>query len=68
MPTTVNAAELQRMVAEEGGQVVEVLPREEYNDEHIAGAIHIHLKKLNPESCEQLDRNRPVIVYCHDYL
>ncbi|MGH2731203.1 MAG: rhodanese-like domain-containing protein [Actinomycetota bacterium] len=68
MPGTVNASELQRMLDDEGAQVVEVLPKEEYEDEHIAGAIHIHLKKLNPESCEQLDLNRAVIVYCHDYL
>jgi rhodanese-related sulfurtransferase len=68
MPGTVNASELQRMVDEEGAQVVEVLPQEEYEDEHIAGAVNLHLKKLNPESCERLDRDRPVIVYCHDYL
>jgi rhodanese-related sulfurtransferase len=68
MPGTVNAAELQRMVTEEGAQVVEVLPEQEYKEEHIAGAVHLHLKRLDPESCERLDRNRPVIVYCWDYL
>lgn len=68
MPGVVSAAELQRMVADEGAQVVEVLPEQEYEEEHIAGAIHLHLKRLDPESCERLDRNRPVIVYCWDSL
>ena len=58
--------EVRRLLGE-GAQLVEVLPREEYEEEHIAGAINIPLKELNRETAEQLDRNRPVIVYCHDY-
>jgi rhodanese-related sulfurtransferase len=44
-----------------------VLLREEYEEEHIAEAINIPLKELNRETAIQLDRSRPVIVYCHDY-
>jgi len=56
-----------RRLLTEGAQLVEVLPREEYEEEHIAGAINIPLKKLNRQTALQLDRSRPVVVYCHDY-
>jgi rhodanese-related sulfurtransferase len=56
-----------RQLLKEGAQLVEVLPREEYEEEHIAGAINIPLKELNGQTAMQLDRSRPVIVYCHDY-
>jgi rhodanese-related sulfurtransferase len=56
-----------RRLLTEGAQLVDVMPREEYEEEHIAGAINIPLKELNRETARQLDRSRPVIVYCHDY-
>jgi len=30
-------------------------------------AINIPLKELDRETIRQLERRRPVIVYCHDY-
>jgi len=56
-----------RQLLKEGAQLVEVLPRDEYGEEHIAGAINIPLKELNRKTAMQLDRSRPVIVYCDDY-
>ena len=56
-----------RQLLEEGAQLVEVLPHDEYEEEHITGAINIPLKELNRETAMQLDRSRPVIVYCDDY-
>jgi rhodanese-related sulfurtransferase len=53
---------------DEGAQLVEVLPREEYEEEHLPGAISIPLKELDRESAGQLDEERPVVVYCWDYL
>jgi rhodanese-related sulfurtransferase/CBS domain-containing protein len=53
---------------DEGAQLVEVLPREEYEEEHLPGAINIPLKQLDRHSAAQLDKQRPVIVYCWDYL
>jgi rhodanese-related sulfurtransferase len=47
--------------------LVEVLPREEYEAEHIAGAINIPLKELTRETAARLDPDRAVIVYCWDY-
>jgi rhodanese-related sulfurtransferase len=42
------------------------MPKEEYDDEHIAGAISLPIKELNAESTAHLDKVRPVIVYCWD--
>jgi rhodanese-related sulfurtransferase len=67
MPTPVDRQDVQRLLAADQAQLVEVLPRAEYEDEHLPGAINIPLKELNRESARQLRRDRPVIVYCHDY-
>jgi rhodanese-related sulfurtransferase len=66
MPTPVDRDGVRQLVAG-GAQLVEVLPRPEYEEEHLAGAINLPLKDLNRETARQLDRNRPVIVYCNDY-
>jgi rhodanese-related sulfurtransferase len=57
-----------RQLLERGAQVVEVLPAEEYEEEHLPGAINIPLKALDADSTAQLDRSRPVVVYCWDYV
>ena len=66
MPTPIDRHEVQRLLAEEQAQLVEVLPDAEFEDEHLPGAISIPLKQLDRESTMQLDRAHPVIVYCHD--
>ncbi|HUP86696.1 MAG TPA: rhodanese-like domain-containing protein [Acidimicrobiales bacterium] len=49
-------------------QLVEVLPSPEYDDEHLPGALHLPLTKLTRRAAtEQLDRSRPVVVYCFDF-
>jgi rhodanese-related sulfurtransferase len=50
-----------------GAQLVEVLPAEDYEDEHLPGAINIPLKELSRETTQRLDPSRPVIVYCYDH-
>ncbi len=67
MPTAIFRDEVCRLVQEEGTQLVDVLPREEYEDEHLPRAINIPLKELDRETSTRLDRDAPVIVYCHDY-
>jgi rhodanese-related sulfurtransferase len=66
MPTPIDRDELQRLVHNEQAQLVEVLPPGEYEEEHLPGAINIPLKTLDRETTRQLDRDRPVIVYCYD--
>jgi len=67
MPTPIEREELQRLLREEHGQLVEVLPPDEYEDDRLAGAINIPLKTLDAETTRQLDPQKPVIVYCYDY-
>jgi rhodanese-related sulfurtransferase len=67
MPTPIDREEQQRLMREEGAQLVEVLPSDEYEDEHLPNAINIPLKTLDGESTRELDRLRPVIVYCYHY-
>jgi rhodanese-related sulfurtransferase len=66
MPTATERDDVQRLLREEHVQLVEVLPPDEYDDEHLPGAINIPLKTLNRETTQPLDRERPVIVYCYD--
>ncbi len=65
MPAGIDRSRLQELVAA-GAQLVEVLPRDEYEDEHLPGAVNIPLKELNRETAQQLERSRPVVVYCYD--
>ena len=55
-----------RRLAGEGAQLVEVLPKEEYEEEHLPGAVNLPLRRLEAEARDVLDRDRPVIVYCWD--
>ena len=66
MPTTIDREQVQKLTAADA-QLVEVLPREEYDEEHLSGAINIPLKELNRDTAQRLERSQPVIVYCHDY-
>jgi rhodanese-related sulfurtransferase len=68
MARFIDRAQVRRLMANESAQLVEVLPRDEYELEHIAGAVNVPLKELNPDSARSLNRNRPVIVYCEDFL
>lgn len=63
MPVSIFREEVQRLLSEERGQLVEVLPPGEFEEEHIAGAISIPLRTLNAETTAVLDRDRPVVVY-----
>ena len=49
-----------------GAQLVDVLPSDEYAAEHLPGAVGIPLKTLDATTTAELDRERPVIVYCWD--
>ena len=67
MAVAVHLAEMKRLI-ETGAQIVEVLPKHEYDEEHLPGAINIPLRTLDAESAAQLDRGRAVVVYCWDGL
>jgi rhodanese-related sulfurtransferase len=65
VPTDVTRAEVVRLLGK-GAQLAEVLPREEYEDEHLPGAISVPLKELTRTTAAVLDRGKPTIVYCWD--
>ena len=62
MATDISRTEVQELV-DRGGQLVDVRPEQEFEDEHIIGAIHLWLKTIDATTSAVLDRNRPVIVY-----
>ena len=56
-----------RGLLRDGAVLIDGLPAEEYEAEHIPGAINIPLKTLGRATTRQLESDRPLIVYCHDY-
>lgn len=68
MPTEIYRDEVRRLLEDEGATLMEVLPREEYAEAHLAGAINIPLKELDRDAVSDLAEEGAVIVYCHDYL
>jgi rhodanese-related sulfurtransferase len=66
MPVSIDRDEVRRLVREEHAQLVEALPVEDFDDEHLPDAISIPLKTLDRASVASLDPRRPVIVYCYD--
>ncbi len=66
-PENVTRKDVQRLVAD-GAQLVDVLPREEYDDLHIAGALNLPLNEIGNRAPRELDRSAPIVTYCHDFL
>jgi phage shock protein E len=65
MPAEIGRDDVKRLVLR-GAQLVEVLPADEFAEDHIPGAISLPLRRLETEAAVVLDRARPVIVYCWD--
>jgi rhodanese-related sulfurtransferase len=61
----VSRQEVQDLMAR-GAQVVDVLPAEEYQEDHLPGAIHLPLRRIETDATTALDPSRPVVVYCWD--
>jgi rhodanese-related sulfurtransferase len=66
-PTGIDRHRLRELL-EDGAQLVEVLPADEYAEEHLPAALNIPLKQLDANTASQLDSSRPVVVYCWDAL
>lgn len=67
MATRIALDQVQRLI-DTGTQLVEVLPEAGYDDAHLPGAINLPLKQLTAHTAGVLDRERPVVVYCWDWL
>lgn len=66
MPHEVHERIEVRALIERGVQVVEVLGPEEFEEDHLPGAINLPLRKLETDARQWLDPSRPVLVYCWD--
>ena len=65
MPREIDRAEVRRRL-DGGAQLVEVLPAEEYAEDHLPGAVSIPLRRIDAAGVSSLDPERDVIVYCWD--
>ena len=67
MAKAIRADRVQELLSQ-GAYLLEVLPEDEYREQHIRGALHVPLKKLDAGAVSMLSRDRPVIVYCWDSI
>jgi rhodanese-related sulfurtransferase len=65
MPRSIEREDVRRLVTQ-GAQLVDVLPSQEYVDQHLPGATSIPLKELNAVTAAGLRKDHPVVVYCWD--
>ena len=66
MPLDIGRDRVQQL-ATQGAAIVEVLPAEEYKNEHLAGAISLPLDDFKLDAIERTlgkDRARHIVVYC----
>jgi rhodanese-related sulfurtransferase len=61
-------AEQVRELVHDGAQLLEVLPHEEYEEQHLPGAISLPLKELDADAVTGLSRDKAAIVYCWDSI
>ena len=66
MPSEVHERSRVQALIEHGAQIVEVLGREDFEQEHLPGAINLPLRRIDAESSARLEMSRPVLVYCWD--
>jgi rhodanese-related sulfurtransferase len=66
MPIEVHHRREVQALMERGAQIVEVLPLKEFEEDHLPGAIHLPLRKIEAEARQRLDGDRPIVVYCWD--
>ena len=66
MPTPIDRDRVQQLL-QQSAQLIEVLPEDEFEDEHLPGAINVPLKAIDADSVRRLDAGLPVIAYCYDY-
>lgn len=67
MVEPVDRKQVQRLVAA-GAQLLEVLPTDEFEEEHLPDAISLPFDDFSEGALDVLDPGRPVIVYCWDGL
>jgi rhodanese-related sulfurtransferase len=56
-----------RRLLSSGARLLEVLPRADYDEEHLPGAESLPLDELTEEAVAHLDRHAPLVVYGFDH-
>jgi rhodanese-related sulfurtransferase len=67
MPAQVFSVSEVKRLLDQGAQLVDVLGEDDFEHDHLPGAINIPLKQLDATAPRRLDRNRPILVYCNDF-
>ena len=67
MPSEVFLVSDVKRLLQQGAQLLDVLSEDEYEHDHLPGAINIPLKRLDATTAARLDPARPVLVYCNDF-
>ena len=67
VPTRIGLQRMQELM-DAGATVIEVLPRDEFTEQHLPGALGIPLKELDADAVARLDRDAPLVVYCWDSI
>lgn len=65
MPQTIQREKVHELIRG-NAQLVEVLPRQAYEQAHLPGAVNIPLAELKEQAVADLAKDKPVIVYCYD--
>ncbi|MGD0936125.1 MAG: rhodanese-like domain-containing protein [Streptosporangiaceae bacterium] len=55
-----------RRLMQQGAQIIDVLPAQEYGEDHLPGAVNLPIRKIETEARRVLDPGRPIVVYCAD--
>ncbi len=67
MPSRIFSVSEVNQLLDQGAQLVDVLGEDEFEHDHLPGAINIPLRRLDEKTVASLDRKRPVLVYCNDF-
>ena len=65
MPRVIDREQVRQLV-DDGAQLVDVLPPDEYAEDHLPGALNLPLRRIETDARDALDPARPVVVYCAD--
>jgi len=65
MATVIDRDQLQDLLAQ-GALLVEVLKAEEYQEDHLPGALSIPLAQMERQTVKTLDQEPRMMVYCWD--
>jgi len=67
MPRQVFSVSEVKQLLQQGAQLIDVLGEDDFEHDHLPGAINLPLKQLDAKTSAGLDHDRPVLVYCNDF-